>query len=231
MKKTQLEDYFERTLRHKEQEHAAALRHAHEQTEHASAALHSERKALAQAKNDVIDEKNRSKVLSEHLQTVTQMLQESRDLEAIAQVQPGYSVIQVLHRVGTLPQENLKDAVQSEVKKLKQVIANQKIKYEKVLGDAAGVAAAQFAEVKDCRRIEMETIYAKLKDVLQRKNCTIGRYIFNLLAGNIMILLGFHHDNQRCRLQMSLDEAHGHMSVYEQGISLEKMKVLEQIRW
>eukprot|EP00892_Ulva_mutabilis_P006427 jgi/Ulvmu1/4156/UM019_0135.1 len=103
--------------------------------------------------------------------------------------------------------QNLHNVAQTEIGQWKHIVKEQKNKHQHVLVDAAAAAEKRLKELGRSRMEEMEQIHSKLKDVLQRKNDTIQR------------------------LQQSLDEANGRISLYEEDIHFEKIKVLEQMKW
>lgn len=156
----QVEDRFRCDLKRKEQDHAAALRHAQSQRAEISAELELARQQSQENGKKVEAGEKHVEALSVQLKTLTQELKESRHLE---------------------------QAAQNEVKVCAERLNREQQKHRQDMDDASAAADAQMLELQESRSREMDEIDGKLKDVLQRKNATIQRLQKSLDEANTRI--------------------------------------------
>lgn len=174
MKRLQVEDRFRCDLKRKEQDHAAALRHAQSQRAEISAELELARQQSQENGKKVEAGEKHVEALSVQLKTLTQELKESRHLEQAAQVQTCacYDT-----NLGSTHGQTVEAFVflQNEVKVCVERLNREQQKHRQDMDDASAAADAQMLELQESRSREMDEIDGKLKDVLQRKNATIQR--------------------------------------------------------
>lgn len=167
----------------------AVLRDAQSQQEQTSADLDQARQESNLVGKKLETEKRHSEALSMQLKTLHEDLQDSKNLERVAQVQHRTCDLTGDLGCSILPRgrKQVNVFVQTQIQEWKECLSQEQHKHRQDLDAAAAVAEAQIDEIQKGRSREMDDIHAKLKDVLQRKNTTIQRRAVYLSAPDITL--------------------------------------------